>query len=534
MNTLREFVEYKLTHCDKTAEANGYPLTMQNCKKNKKMRQLELYGNTVQDGTPTPDAPIEVQSVGEKSINLFDADSVSAFDRQDDGSYLSNQHIDSNIIMMENLTGVYTISGKVKNTVGSNHRPQFFYTDGTNSGNYIHATGEYVSFSVTSNGKDISKIAWNFSTAGTVQFKDFQIVKGNIAPEEYEPYGKYKIPVTTRGINLFSMAKCNATSKTINGITFTPLDDERVHIKGKVKDTSIATDFRLYPKTRTYIDRGTYRARLNKYTWNGLTMIFNISNGTNSININASSEQGNNVYFDNGYLNFIQLHIGAGYAATIEFDDIIELQLIKGTQNPTYEPYVEPIMANIFLDEPLRKLGDYADYIDFKENKVVRKIKEMVFKGGEIIKCYKNYVSKGFYLWQTSTNMFDDADLSYFSSWTTNNFPEKSTHLIACINLSSDAIKPNNWYINRSYGIHIALSPETYASDGVEATIADINNWLASQYESGTPVTFYYILAAPIEEPIPLDLPKLKAKTSIIEVDTSLAPSNVFGKYIKK
>ena len=79
MNTLREFVEYKLTHSDKTAEANGYPLTMQNCKKNKRIKQLELYGNTVQDGTPTPDAPIEVVSVGEKSVNLFDKDNITVY-----------------------------------------------------------------------------------------------------------------------------------------------------------------------------------------------------------------------------------------------------------------------------------------------------------------------------------------------------------------------------------------------------------------------------------------------------------------------
>lgn len=48
-----------------------------------------------------------------------------------------------------------------------------------------------------------------------------------------------------------------------------------------------------------------------------------------------------------------------------------------------YEPYVEPITTNIYLNEPLRKVGDYADYIDFKNQKVVRQIKEITFDGTE-------------------------------------------------------------------------------------------------------------------------------------------------------
>lgn len=34
-----------------------------------------------------------------------------------------------------------------------------------------------------------------------------------------------------------------------------------------------------------------------------------------------------------------------------------------------YEPYHEPITTNIYLTEPLRKIGDEAEYIDFREQK---------------------------------------------------------------------------------------------------------------------------------------------------------------------
>ena len=39
----------------------------------------------------------------------------------------------------------------------------------------------------------------------------------------------------------------------------------------------------------------------------------------------------------------------------------------EGTTLSNYESYVEPKTTNIYLDEPLRKVGDYADYIDFNE-----------------------------------------------------------------------------------------------------------------------------------------------------------------------
>ena len=73
MNTLKDYVNFKLTHADKVAEAEGYPLKMENCKKYKKMKDLKVYGNSFQNGTPTPANPIEVQSVGELITHETDA-----------------------------------------------------------------------------------------------------------------------------------------------------------------------------------------------------------------------------------------------------------------------------------------------------------------------------------------------------------------------------------------------------------------------------------------------------------------------------
>lgn len=72
MLTLKDYVNWGITHCDKTASAEGVPLVLENCVKNKKMKQLEVYGNSVQKGTPTPETPVEVESVGELVTDVND------------------------------------------------------------------------------------------------------------------------------------------------------------------------------------------------------------------------------------------------------------------------------------------------------------------------------------------------------------------------------------------------------------------------------------------------------------------------------
>lgn len=51
------------------------------------------------------------------------------------------------------------------------------------------------------------------------------------------------------------------------------------------------------------------------------------------------------------------------------------IQLEKGITPTKYEPYVEPEIKKIYLNEPLRKIGNYSDYIDLINKKVVSNIK---------------------------------------------------------------------------------------------------------------------------------------------------------------
>ena len=245
MNTLKDFVNWKLTHADKTAEAEGYPLVMENCKANKKMKQLLIYGSSDGVGDLTSD-------------------------------------------------------------------------------------------------------------------------------------GKYKVPITTRGVNLFNIDTWNAKTETINGITFTPLDNERIHIKGKAENTSSAVSYQKLIKTnqRVLIKKGFYRGKACKYSnVSGFTFMFGVSNGKSAININTSYS-GVEVTFDDAYINYVQFYL-SGNALKVEYDDVIEIQLMSGTDNLPFEPYVEPVTTNVFLNEPLSA----EEYIDFKNKKVKRDLSD------EVIEC---------------------------------------------------------------------------------------------------------------------------------------------------
>ena len=412
---LRDFVNKKMASADKEASAEGYPLTLNNCKKHKKMKQLEIYGNSVQDGTPTPETPIEVQSVGD------------------------------------------------------------LVTDTT----------------------DIN-------------------------------YGKYKIPITTRGINLFSMAKAKLSQQTINGITFTPLDDERIHIKGKILDNTLSATYQTAFTTVIPIKSGIYNIKPNQYTGyqKDLSIMFGVYKDSNKndflVNINAMNNYTAINVKQDGYVG--RIYINVSNSSTKEWDDIIELQITKGAdaKNLPYEPYVEPITTNVFLDEPLRKIGDYADYIDFKSNRVVRK-------------CIKKYLKDynwGYYIdvqeYDThyAYSHRDDTILPKYNTTGDMTKYRGYCNYLKSITSSSystitDAMFNHPWALN----IRLTVSKDVIA----EKTMSAFKAWL----NENNPYMIR-VLATPTEEPIDCDLPKLIAKTTIIEVDTSLAPSNAYGKYIKK
>lgn len=419
MNTLKDFVNWKLTHADKTAEVSGYPLVMENCKVNKKMKQLKIYGNSVQDGTPTPDEPIEVQSVGEPTVNLFD------------------------------------------------------------------------------------------------------------------------------------ISKFNATTQTINGITFTPLGDERIHIKGKLEDTTKAANYIAGYKTKTFIKPDVYKAKPCRYSNKGVTIQFNISNGSASINISANNTS-NNVTFDNAYINFAQIYISG---TTIEFDDVIELQLTTNTEDLPYEPYGKykiPVVQRGINIADLNSLKssacvDNGDGIFTLTKTSSNRNTGTIYiniPAGSVIRGSCNFEYNGTYY--TSSNVRWSWLIRYADN--TNAYLRLTpNNAMAQISVDKEVLWirgyiENNDVVGAYYKFKDLMITVDTEYEGYEPYVEPVttNIFLNEPLSEDDYIDFknkkavHYSDEVTSDETIDVELPKLTAKTTIIEVDTTVLPSNIQGKYIKK
>lgn len=158
------------------------------------LKDYHIFGETVQDGTPSPDYPVDVQGVGERTENLWDG-SIYNYAYWTDGGRVSPNPDRYAIGIEVEGNKIYTIS----RNVGASSYFAYGFSDDTieNIENVSpHQTldsGQKIAHINNSQGK---KYLWFFFGAG--MSTDIMIVEGSTAPSSYVPYG-YKIPVTVGG-----------------------------------------------------------------------------------------------------------------------------------------------------------------------------------------------------------------------------------------------------------------------------------------------------------------------------------------------
>lgn len=525
------------------------PLTLEGCVDEESIIDYKIYGQSVQDGEPTPDNPIEVESVGEKTNNLFDIDSISglaSFNSQLNGSY--------NILdgIIQSKFGMYGASTffqcNVKTLAAGQYVLRFdvsyegtvYYGLGFTDKTRIYAFTRNVSssewttisyeFELTED-RDIFGI--QLQGAGNAEnFKDVKCYLKNIMlckksddTGVYEPYGKYKIPITVSGGNLLS--PYGWISGVFNG-GFVPSEEYNYVVEEAIN----------------YVEctfKSTYRAIASNMI--KVSEIQKIGFKVNKNNENAVAVvmqfydiDGNRVAYkvmtddymtpDKEYIiykkgDFFQSNSDKvnGYGIKSNFIYmrlfLISRQKISGLRiydfyaskdgDANYEPYHEPITTNIYLDEPLRKVGDYADYIDFENGKVVRNIKAKDFTGDEkwSLQSINSYGIANFY--------YADAVRNKEMHILANRFPTQRTVI-------ADTTTDGIFCVNAA--IYVRLN------SSIVSTVTDFENWLS---ENNTDVI--YALKTPTEQPISLPtIPTFKG-TSIVSADTKIQPSNAEIKY---
>ena len=435
--------------------------------------------------TPTPEAPIEVESVGDKTKNLFQDISIvgGSNTTYTNGTITQNVADTSTGIQFKlqaykDLSFLYHIVSKSITNLGvfclSFTKEDAFNQICFGLNGTARDTTIIIDVSTLENGKTyiISANMLNI-TQGTVSWNNIQIEEGETATD-YEPYGKYKIPVKARGKNLFDIDKYSSY-----------ID---------ISKYEIGDNLVLSLKDKYILKIASQVGASGLLQVNDTKMMFTMTQE----------------YKDAGRLFIICLK-----TYTYETKDNLlnqDVQLEYGTEPTEYEPYQEPITTNIYLDEPLRKIGDYTDYIDYKNKKIVRKINEFVVDGN----------TNKFQILVSSAN--NRAQFRLVNALSTNYLIPTAfcTHFAYNTTVYRDTAYDELGFIS-----HTGFYYFRFTTSSPINTTALANEWLIEQYNAGTPMKVLYILATPTEETIELPkIPTLKG-TTILEVDTEIQPSNM-------
>jgi len=473
-NTDNEDYVYGYKRVDGTSELNLTNSLATNLK------GYKIYGNSIQNGEPTPTSPVEIKSVGDKTVNLVQIPNTTV---SGSGSWTAK-----NLGDFELAAGTYTISANYKKTGEDQPDIQLSIREyGASTPYYGEATGVSaegyltVKFTVPEGSKGIRLYAYSNVTAtkynSSCDFFNIQIQEGDIATA-YEPYGKYKIPVVVKGTNLFDK---NDTAYGQNKFW-------------SIETGKLSTDYTYYASPKIPIKENTSYIRTDTTTQ---ANIFWDAEG----NLLSYVLTGQSFTTPSG-----ACYVGFNIPNTMSPS---EVQLNEGTSLLDYQPYFR---TNIYLDEPLRKVGDYADYIDFENQKVVRKIKYREFSEND------------------NWSKYESVD-KHFQVGVGDNYFETGKQIVMS-NYYPTAIQKN------AYSEH-SLEYAVLSVDGSRirfknkdcSTVDEWKTWITGLGEN---LYVIYGLAIPTEEPIELPaIPTYEGLTTVT-IDTEIPPSNTEVVYYSK
>lgn len=326
------------------------------------------------------------------------------------------------------------------------------------------------------------------------------------------PTPQTPIDVESIGIASKNILNPDIGKTTYSGYRYTALEvsSQPLTISMKDKDTSIDLTGISFGFT------GSGSNSAGGYNWlvsNGRIMK---TETTNTIHNNGTSVA------DNPYMYF-SVHPTTEETWNAVFERF-DVQIEKGTAASEYEPYgysipvkVNDVITNILLNEPLRKIGNDVDYIDFENKKVFRKIEKLVFSGKTserwtlqaegVCAFYCNGIDSGY----SSSNAVDN--ICYCNLFTHN---KQSDLFLGAIGIGFRGGTTRRMYI-------------TFGADSEINTVEALREWLSNNV-----LEVVFLSDTPTEETIELpNIPTYKG-INTIEVDTSIQPSNMEVTYLGK
>lgn len=477
--------------------ASGNPVTLSGTLADNPLEDCKIYGWSKQDGDPTPENPVEIESAGMKwstGKNLFSGfvfggtttkNENGITTTKEGASYIRSDHIPCEV----GKHYVYNIpkGWRRSQTVFCNSDKKYIGTPKLPQSFNVPEDTAYFAFQIAKTDSTPIYQADLEAVSKLVQAEQADVCT------EYEPYTGGipklygdKIDVEVRGKNLFDFSRLVS-----DGVNVMNYDNQTITIPARTNNTGYNQTLRdLCPG----ITPGTYVLSLKRSNQESITGSYFLEIGKD-FPVNTPIEL-TDVHLDS--------HISWYNNPDSKIENVIsEIQIEKGNAVTSYEPYHEPQSLSIQTPTglpaiPVDSGGNYtdadgqqwiADYIDLKRGKYVQNIRILELTGQE------PYIVAG---------------TSYFSGSSANMYIIASDMLkdgaVMCNCLSK---KPYVWSIKSAVGcttniqqIHLRLPKATIGVNddaGLEETKTAYKNYIKRCYEEGKPIEINYILAEPIE-----------------------------------
>ena len=283
-----------------------------------------ISGNMEQSTTPTPTTPIQPQECGERTANLWDEDytgiNTNAIYRPlfvGDGEFT----LSTNFKPIGGITDIFLLSGNVSSGINSS-------TNGAYEGKNITAqsVNGYITIAYRANAR---------TSSGSLPYCKTMLNTGSTALP-YEPYG-YKIPISSAS-------------------TTTPV------YLGEVESTRQIRELILDGTENYSFD--SERSQVTFTVVNGQRCIPYCSHYIGKL-VNSWSELGN------GYIAFHPTNSAiiricdTTITSVADFKAYLAAQYAAGTPVTVWYVLAEPTTG--IVNEPLRKIGDYADTLSMEQ-----------------------------------------------------------------------------------------------------------------------------------------------------------------------
>ena len=169
----------------------------------------------------------------------------------------------------------------------------------------------------------------------------------------------------------------------------------------------------------------------------------------------------------------------------------------------------------IYLAEPLRKIGDYADTVS-SSGVVTRRIAKVVFDGTE-----------------TDTSTTSSGSRAYFRFYLQSNPSMPQNYTGFCTHFENVSVTSSTTDIGFMPSVPSRSAIYFRPEDVSKTSIDDFKQFLADQYTRGTPVCVWYVLAEPTTEQITATEIATVKGSNTLTVDTDLQPSSMTITYTR-